>query len=177
MADHSLNALQAAARAMEEVVIPALDPEHPLAREQAHLVARYLALFSQRLDLIGARNRFELQRYLEIARDLRDDAHEVSPSIGDALDRAIADGMALRDEVSTLPSQWQAAARELAAVLTALVRTASTGASVHRRRIEERVLDGSRPLLEMQRAWFLPQGWELDSDALPPIQALLGPPP
>jgi hypothetical protein len=176
MADHSFNALQAAVRAMEEVVIPALDPEHPLAREQAHLVARYLALFSQRLNFIGARNRFELQRYLEIARDLQGDARTVSAAIGEALDRAIADGMALHDEVSALPSQWQAAARELAAVLTALVRTVSTGDPIQRRRIEERVLDGSRQLLEMQRAWFLPQGWELDPDALPQIQALLGPP-
>ena len=42
MADHTINALSAAARALDEVIFDAVDAGHPLAREQTRLVSKYL---------------------------------------------------------------------------------------------------------------------------------------
>lgn len=174
MADHSVNALRAAVRAMEKVVLPALDPQHPLAAEQATLVMRYLSLFAQRLDLVGARNRYELQHYLGLAAALERDAQALSPAIGAALAPALAAGRALLAEPGALPSAQQAAAQELALLVTALVRTAADAEPERRQRIEDRVLTDTAALLQMQRAWFLPQGWEPDPGAVPDITSLLG---
>src|SRR5690606_21635601 len=63
MADHTRNALAAAARAMRDVIIPAVDPEHPLALEQAKIVARLLDFVEQRIDHVHERARCELLHY------------------------------------------------------------------------------------------------------------------
>jgi hypothetical protein len=175
MADHSINALRAAARAMTEVVLPAIDPRHPLAAEQAGLVAKYLHLFAERIDFVGARNRFELQHYGALAEALAADARRLSPAIAEALDTAAAGAGALLRDPAARPSALQAAARELAALVGALVRTAAEAEPGLRRRIEQRVLADAGALMQMQRAWFLPQGWEPDPAAVPPLERLLGP--
>jgi len=169
MADHSLNALRAAAKAMEEVVLQAIDPSHPLAREQATLVAKYLRFFEQRLDYAQQRNRFELAHYLALGKDSMDDARAVSPAVAQALGDAVRQAQALVDDAGARPSGLQAAAQELGGVLTALLRTAAAVDAQACGRIESRVLGASRRLLDMQRAWFLPQGWEPDPAAVPPI--------
>jgi len=169
MADHSINALRAAARAMQEVVLPAVDPSHPLAREQAALVAKFLSLFAERIDHACDRNRFELLHYLGIAQAQLDDARQLSPAIADALVQAVRAGSALRDQAGVPVQTVRDAAQELAAVLTALVRTAAAAEAPLRGRVEARILEASKQLLDMQRAWFLPQGWEPNPKAVPPI--------
>jgi hypothetical protein len=176
MADHSLNTLRAAARAMHEVVLPAVDRAHPLAAEQAGLVARLLDLFAERIDLLGDRARFELQHHLALADAVQADAAALSPAIGQALAHAATQGRACLREPAARPSQQQAAAQALAGVLSALVRTAGGAAPPLRARIEGQVLQAAQALLQMQRAWFAPQGWEPDPAAVPPLAQLLRPP-
>ena len=67
MADHTINALNAVARAMDDVIFDAVDPGHPLAREQARLVSKYLKLLQSRLEYAYDRNRFELGHYTDLA--------------------------------------------------------------------------------------------------------------
>ena len=64
----------------------------------------------------------------------------------------------------------QAAAQRLAAIIAALIRTAASADPVLRRRIEAAVLVASKSLLDAQRSWFLPQGWEPDPAVVPPIE-------
>ena len=40
-----------------------------------------------------------------------------------------------------------------------------------RKRVETTVLLASKSLLDAQRAWFLPQGWEPDPSVVPPIES------
>ncbi len=174
MADHTLNALRAAARAMDEVVIGAVDPTHPLAGEQARLVAKYLKLFVERNDLAYDRNRFELRHYLDLARALAADAASVSPAIAQAFDGAIAEGQRLYDSPGARLPALQEATRRLAGIAVALVRTAAEAEAPVRHRIEARVLDAAAALLAAQRAWFVPQGWEPDAREVPPIERALG---
>lgn len=173
MADHTANAMAAAARAMEEVVLPAIDPAHPLAREQAGLVLKYLRLWGSRLDHLYDRNRFELGHYLGLAQDLAAGPMPPSGAIAAALDEAVAAGRSLMDEPGARAPDMQAAAQRLAGVISALVRTAGSlndGSSAH---IEALVLERSKDLLDAQRAWFGPQGWEPDPAKIPPIEAAL----
>ncbi|MCW5653895.1 hypothetical protein [Hydrogenophaga sp.] len=170
MADHSINALMAAARAMEQVVLPAVDKGHPLAMEQATLVTRFLKLFGQRWLHGHERNRFELGHYADLAEALQADAQQVSPAVAQAMAEAQLAARRSLDSADAATSELQARAQALAGVVTALVRTAQRVAHPARDRIERAVLEASAELLRMQRAWFLPQGWEPDPAAIPTLE-------
>jgi hypothetical protein len=175
MADHTENAMLAAARAMQEVVLPAIDPAHPLAREQAGLVLKFLQLWQGRLDFMYDRNRFELREYVSLARELRAGPLPRSPSILEALDDAIARGMELVERPGARASDLQAAAQRTAGVISALLRTALDIADPCLPRIEAAVLTRAKRLLDAQRAWFLPQGWEPDSRDIPALEVAFAP--
>ena len=173
MADHSLNALHAAAKAMEEVVMPAIDAQHPLAREQAGLVLRYLRLFEQRLDFAYQRNRFDLAQACALGQALHVPIFAVSMAISQALDRAVQTARALLDDPSARPSALQSAATDIDQLVTALIRTVAAVKPQLSTQLERIVLEQSTARLDMQRAWFLPQGWEPDPSVVPPIDALV----
>ena len=160
MADNTSNALRAASRALDEVIIDAIDPNHPLAQEQARLVSKYLQLVLSRLDYAYDRNRFEMCHYLNLATTLHEDAKLLSPAIAAALEVSVDDAKRLRDLPGARVPDLQAGSQKLAAILTALIRTAACAETVLRQRVECTMLQASEALLDAQRAWFLPQGWE-----------------
>ena len=160
MADNTSNALRAASRALDEVILDAIDPNHPLAQEQARLVSKYLQLVLSRLDYAYDRNRFEMCHYLNLATTLCEDAKLLSPAIAAALDVSVNDASRLQNLPGARTPDLQAASKKLAAILTALIRTAAGAETVLRQRIEDTILQASKALLDAQRAWFLPQGWE-----------------
>lgn len=173
MADHSLNALRAAAKSLEEVVLPAVDPQHPLAREQAGLVARTLRLFEQRLDYAYQRDRFELARACELGERLLAPPFDVSNAINDALASALGKGREVMANASARPSALQATTAELGQLTTALIRTVASFRPQVMPELERLVLEQSGGWLDVQRAWFLPQGWEPNPAVVPPIDELL----
>lgn len=170
MADHTINALGAAARALDDVIFDAVDPGHPLAREQTRLVSKYLKLLHSRLEYAYDRNRFELSHYTDLAAELLADARILSPAIASALAPAVEEGLRLRDLPGARAPDLQAAAQRLAAIVTALIRTVADADPALRQRVEGAVLQASKSLLDAQRAWFLPQGWEPDPTRVPPIE-------
>ena len=170
MADHTINALSAAARALDDVIFDAVDPGHPLAREQTRLVSKYLKLLQSRLEYAYDRNRFELSHYTDLAGDLLADARTLSPAIATALGLAVEEGRRLRDLPGARAPDLQAAAQRLAAIVTALIRTVASAEQALRQRVETAVLLASKSLLDAQRVWFLPQGWEPDPTVVPPIE-------
>ena len=173
MADHSLNAIRAAAKAVEEVVLPALDPAHPLAREQAVLVSRTLRLLEQRADQTLARNRFELLQACELAEAAMAPPFDVSPGLVRVLGEAVRTGRALIDSPQARPSQLQAATTTLGEQVAALVRTVDSVRPTVMPQLERLVLQKSSVWLDMQRAWFLPQGWEPAPEQIPPLDSIL----
>ena len=170
MADHTINALSAAARALDDVIFDAVDPGHPLAREQTRLISKYLKLLQSRLEYAYDRNRFELSHYTDLGGGLLADAASLSPVIAAALGAAVEAGRRQRDLAGARAPDLQASAQRLAAIITALIRTAAGTEPALRQRIETAVLLASKTLLDAQRAWFLPQGWEPDPTLVPPIK-------
>lgn len=173
MADHSLNAIRAAAKAMEEVVLQAVDPAHPLAREQAGLVARTLRLLEQRLDHAYPRSRFELTHACELGEALAVAPYDISPAITAALLASTRAGRELLASHAARPSALQAAATGIGQEVAALVRTIHEARPDLAEPLERLVLEHSGTWLDMQRAWFLPQGWEPDPARVPPLETLL----
>jgi hypothetical protein len=155
---------------MEELILPAIDRTDPLALEQAGIVTKFLKLFDARLDYAYDRNRFELAHYLGVAEALRADAEAISPAIAVELHAGVAEGRQLFELAGASLNEIRETTQRLGGVLTALVRTSAEADPKRRERIELTILTASKDLLDAQRAWFLPQGWESDARQVPPIE-------
>lgn len=169
MADTTGNAVRAAIKALDEVIAPALDPAQPLAAEQLRLVRGLLDFLGARVALLHERHRFELEHYAALAQQLAADAAQVSGEAAATLAAALAGAAPVRADPLASNDAMAAATAPLAAAASALVREAAGAEPALRRRIEQAVIRGARPWVDVQRAWFAPRGFELEPDTLPPL--------
>lgn len=170
MADRNEGALQASIKALEQAVLPAVDPADPMAGEQLKLTIGYLKLLRQRLDHAADRARFELAHYRTLAQSLHDDARALGGEIAARFDGALAQAAAAGRE-----AEVRAASAALAAAVSGLVRAAAGAEPGRRRRVELTVARQSRRWVDAQRAWFAPLGFELRPAQLPPLADALDP--
>lgn len=170
MADRNDGALQAAIKALEQAVLPAVNPADPLAGEQLRLAIGYLKLLRTRLGHVEDRALFELQHYRDMAASLHDDARAEGGEIARRFDEALALGTQARR-----PADVRAAAAALSAAVSGLVRAAADAVPERRQRIEHTVARQSRRWVDAQRAWFAPLGFELRPSQLPALDDALAP--
>jgi ABC-type transporter Mla subunit MlaD len=166
--DHSDNTLAAAIKALEEVVAPAIDPADPLAAEQVTLVIDSLGFLRERLDHLHDRARFELRHHLTLA-------HAVAEDAAGALDEEVEVATAVYERAGARMPELRASATSLAAALRTLVRDAANFDDITRRRIERRIVAGSRERIEADRAWHLPQGFDPDPSNVAALELALEP--
>ncbi len=177
MADYTDDGLLASIKALEKVVMPALDASDPLATEQLRLVSGFLKFLRSRMEHGYPRQLFELDHSLRLARQVAADAALLdSPEVSQRLTAALAQGQAVAEKAVPLPAEVRSAAAELATAVAGVARAAAVADAPLRRRIEQQVMAGSKRWVEMQRAWFAPMGFDLRPDELPALdQALYSP--
>lgn len=173
MADYTDNALASSLKALEQVVLPAVDPKDPLATEQLRLAAGFLKFMRARLDLWYPRLAFELNHYLALAEALAEDATVLSDEVAQRLKSAIAQARSVKERELALPADMRAATAQLSACISGLARLAATAPPELGRRVERQVLAHAKRWVDMQRAWFAPQGFELRASELPDLQQVL----
>ena len=175
MVNKSANTFGAAARSLRTTVTPALGESNSLAAEQVRVIAGVLDFYRDRAQHEYPRKLYEFRTYLALAERLSgylDVDRDARSLLVDALEQARAtDRLAVPEY-----GQLDRATDELTRAIAGIVRSArstdpDTGAEISRL-----VLDHSRPLVEMQRSWFLPQGVDPDPAAVPPLRSLLGTP-
>ncbi|KDA05470.1 hypothetical protein DC31_16130 [Microbacterium sp. CH12i] len=169
MADHIRNTLTAAVRSMRDVIIPAVDGSDPLALEQAKIVAQVLDFVEQRIDHVHEHARFEMLHYGALVRQIRDDVAVFSPALGREIDQELESFVEVVVDPQANTETVAEEAMALSQLVSASVRASQGEASGIR--VELAVLDAAKELLDMQRAWFLPQGWETDPSVVPPLDA------
>jgi hypothetical protein len=154
-ANHIHKGLGAAIKALLDVVAPSVDPDDPLAREQLQLVVDYLELVRSRTDLLWDRERLTLRHYLAMA-----DA--VGPSVSMRLDGAAAAGRRALGDADAGVRPLRDAAAELAGALSELVRALGEPDADPAlcARVEVVVVDASQVLVDVERAWYLPLGFD-----------------
>jgi hypothetical protein len=173
-ADHTDNALIAAIKALDEVVAPAIDASNPLALEQLKLVSRFLGFLRQRLPYQGQRDRFELQHYLALARELSPLVVGASlASAAQRLNQGIDDAATTIEDRDVSSAQVRDAIDRLTTAISVLVRSVGSAEPALRDLIERKVVSASAALFDMQRAWYLPMGFEPDPERVPTVQATL----
>lgn len=176
MADYTDNALRASIKALDQVILPALDPADPLAGEQLRLVSGFLKFLRARLQYWHPRQVFELEHYLTMAREIAADARILSIEVSARLDAAIENAAAVGRQSDPPLASIVAATAALASSIGGAARIAGNAEKELRQRVERRVLEGSERWVRMQRAWFLPQGFELHPADLPQLGELLSSP-
>ena len=173
--DHADNTLGAAIKALEEVIAPAVDPADPLAAEQLALVVHSLKFLRDRLDHLHDRARFDARHHLALAHSVADDAAACAPEGARALAQAVESATAVTGSTDARTPELRTAAADLAAALRTVVREAAEADDDLRRRIERRIVEGTRERIEADRAWHLPQGFDPDpSSVVQPLEAALG---
>lgn len=172
MPDHTPNMLAAAARAMDEVIRPAIDPDQPLAQEQARIVSSVLAFVEGRWAWSHARHVFELRHMIDVVAELQPHAEQVSSGLAAEFAAGRAAAIAVLDDPEAGAALLQSRARELATLVTALVRTIGTRDDEPAQQVTWIVLRSSQAFLEAQRAWFAPTGWEAHPEELPSLREI-----
>ena len=173
MLDHTENNLQAAIKSLTDVVMPAVDPDDPMAREQLALVVAFLEFTRSRVYDIHARQRDELAHEIALARAVAEQAGGVSPAAvdrlaaaGDAAARALGDAHSATRELRD-------AAQVLGATVRGVIREARDADPAVQERIESCVCECSGPLLELHSAWYAPLGFDPEAGAAAPLPELL----
>ena len=177
MANHADNDFRAAAKALADVVAPAIDPRNPLARQQLKLVVDWLDFYRSRLPYNQDRERLELAVQLDTARAI---ASAVPAAAAAAAIAAVAALRAAIGAASTVhaglgprPVEVRAVTARLEDEISAVVRLSAGFDEPARRSIERVVVRDAKTLLDAQRAWFLPQSIEPDPGAIAPLEVAL----
>lgn len=173
MADRNDGALQAAIKALEQAVLPAVDAGDPLATEQLRLVVGYLKLLRGRLGSIERRARFELQHHAAMARSLQGEFDAVGGEPARRAQAALAQAAPLLADPLAEPVAVRRTAALLAAAVSGLVRVVANAEPGLRQRIESCVARQTRRWIDVQRAWFAPLGFELHAAQLPALDDAL----
>lgn len=168
--------IQSMIKALQDVVIPALDPDNKLAQEQIGLIVGTLNLMAQQEPHQFAFDLDELQRLIDLAAELKSAAGSVDSLTSPLaeLDRAMAGGSATIEAAQAGPQDLRDSIRALrAATGTLITQVYEHADSTIIDKIQAATLHNCGEQLLRDRALLKPQGWEPVPDAVPDISELL----
>ncbi|MGH8516058.1 MAG: hypothetical protein ACREUE_01225 [Panacagrimonas sp.] len=164
-------------KAMNDVVLPAVDPNNKLAQEQMRLCMGLLGLMARQLPLQFRFDCDELTRLAAYAADLQRVAvggQQTREAVA-ALAKSAVTANALLERAKVSPADIEQSVRTLRAATGTLISSVfADGDASAQDRVQKATLAMSREQLLRERAWVITQGWEPDPKSLPPIEELLG---
>lgn len=162
--------IQSMIKAMVDVVLPAVDPDHKMAQEQARLIIGTLQLVARRLPVSYRYDCDELRRYIGLAVALVGcGAAAVDPQLLKDIDRLTARGAQLLERPCVEPMELERAAFELRAAVSQAVQVACAAGTPQIRQVVRRlVLESSKVELQRERALVMDMGFESDPARRPP---------
>ena len=166
-------------KAMNDVVLPAVDPDNKLAQEQVRLCMGLLGLMARQLPLQFRFDCDELARLTAFAAELQ---RITNAGGGERTREAIADLTARSAKASVLlerakvsPADIEQSVRSMREATGTLISSVfRDGDETLQDRVQKATLAMSKEQLLRERAWVITQGWEPDPKAVPPIEELLG---
>ncbi|MES2492990.1 MAG: hypothetical protein V4579_06875 [Pseudomonadota bacterium] len=172
--------LRAAAKAMADVVLPALDADNKLAQEQGQLVLASLNLVLQRLPQMYRFDCDQLERSVGFAAQVGEIAERAGggSDAAAALVQSASAGAEVLARAQADPAELQAANlnlyEKIGAVVTAICAEAPDAVLAE---VGRAVTANAADQLLRDRAWVAPQGWEPGAAALPAVETLITRPP
>jgi hypothetical protein len=173
MPNNTDNALRAAIRSMNDVIVPSINQADPLAKEQATLITQLLQFLRERAPYLQQRDRAELVMYHEMAIQLVEEIEELLPDRLEKFRHDLSQAERVCADPAPNPEDLTRLADELRSAISDLVQTSAGESEPLRTRIESVVIRGSKPVMELQRAWFLPTGMVPVDSSAPDLSELL----
>lgn len=162
--------LDSMARAIQEAILPSLDPKQSLAIEQAHLTLGQIAIIRQQLDLAPAFERHEAEAMVALARRLLADARGGVETTKAAEDLQQAVAAATWDS----PPAVRAITHSVGCAIEALIAASGIdGDDAFRQSSFDHVLAAGRETALRDRSWNRSSGFEIADANLPEIATLL----
>lgn len=170
MSDTTTNSLRGLVKTLNDVVVPAIPADDPLALQELRMVVRYLAFCRERVEHLYARARYELGFYAGLAA-------ECGQLLG-------ASGAVPSRELAALNERAQALLREPGAAIGALRALAQETMTRLSRllvevddevlaKVERAIVHGSAELTAFDRTWYLPLGLERFPGEVRPLAAFI----
>jgi len=164
-------------KAMNDVVLPAVDPDNKLAQEQVRLCMGLLGLMARQLPLQFRFDCDELARLTAFSSELHriagDGGSQTRAALAE-LEEVTAASAALLERARVAPAQIEQAVRDMRAVTGSLISSVFRDSDeTTQDRVQKATLAMSREQLMRERAWVITQGWEPDPKLVPPIEELL----
>lgn len=165
--------IQTVVKALNDVILPAVDPDNAIAREQGQLAVAMLQFVADRLPQTLAYARTELQEHVDLADRLLalDSLPDAAATARRALAASVEKGGGLLDRTGIEPGELEASARDIRAAISRLVDAASADETA-RAAVDRIVLAAAKPQLQRERAWLAPLGVEWDAE-VPEIRELV----
>lgn len=158
-------------RAMEHVILPAIDPADATAQEQGALVLATLRLIADRLPMTYRYDRDELSRYVTLAAALLE-ALDVEDVARRALAVAHAEGTDTLARAGAEPAELVERSRVLRAHVGDLAeRVAGAGAECDT--LRRLIFAAAREQTVRERKWLEPTGFDAAAADLPSLEAQL----
>ncbi|MCK9284585.1 MAG: hypothetical protein M0P39_09915 [Rhodocyclaceae bacterium] len=168
--------IQAMIKSMIDVVLPAVDPEHKMAQEQAQLIIGTLKMMGQRLPLQFRYDRKELDEYVALSVELLKQMRgsEKTQSAMKELGASQVEGAAVLDRARAEPGELETAVFDLRAKVGALVKAVGAdGEAASRDALKHLILDAAENQLQRELSWQAALGYS-DPAELQPIENLIG---
>lgn len=164
-------------KAMNDVVLPAVDPQNKLAQEQVRLCMGLLGLMARQLPLQFRFDCEELARlcaYSDELQRIASDGRQTEAAIADLKQKTLSASATL-ERATVSPHDVEQAVRSLREATGSLVSSVFRDSdSAVQDRVQRATLAMSKEQLLRDRAWVITQGWEPDPKSVPPIEQLLG---
>ena len=166
MANHTDIAMDAAIRSLRDVVAPAVAETAPHILGQVHSVIGVLQLLKARLPHVTGRVEYELDVYLGVAEQLAE--------LGDADAKRTVRRERHAQTARRSADDIELSVEQVCAVISEALQRLD-GDAWHQAAAE--VLEASERVVEMQRAWFAPQGFSTSATAhaAPSLESILYP--
>ena len=171
MADVTTNALRGLVKTLNDVVVPAIPADDPLALQELKMVVRYLNFARERVDHLYARARYELTFYSDLVAQL---AELLGKSYGEDA-KNLTD---LRNRAAALLAQPGAAIDdlrnlnlEITSRISAVLGEVSEPAILAK--LERTVVLASAEITAFDRSWYAPLKLERFPEQVRPLSSFV----
>ena len=171
MSDTTINSLRGIIKTLDDVVMPAIPADDPLAIQELKMVVRYLAFLRQRAEHLYARARYELNFYAGMASECKEALGQTAPQSSRDLDALVTQAKALLTEPCAAIGAIRACAQQIMTRLSRLLGEVKDADALSR--IERTVVRGSAEITAFDRSWYLPLKLERFPGDVRPLESFI----
>lgn len=161
--------------ALEEAILPALDPKNIMAQEQGQLAVSVLNMISRNLPLQYQYDRLELSEFVGLASSLTTQSKQngLASEALTALQDCLGHSTQVLQRAQADPTELEQANRNLREYLGLALSSLCASASAEQLKpLYATVLEHAEAQLLRERSWVSEQNWEADI-SLPALASLL----